>query len=742
MKWSGKLIILFLFFSGCSPAEKSKAKLLSSAIIPQPQQLELKPGFFTLPPNTVIDIADSAKLTAGSLLDLFATNFQTLIATKATTKKQAKIFIKIDKKLIKESYKLLINEKTICITASDKSGFFYAFQTINQLINLNNNKTTTTYNLPAIEIFDWPEYEHRGMLLDCCRHFFSVETIKTYLELMSYYKMNVLHWHLTEDQGWRIPIEAFPKLTSVGAYRQDSLGLYGNYYSKKQMKELVAYAHKLNINIIPEIELPGHSQAAIAAYPNLSCTGKQYPVANDWGVFKEIYCAGNDSVFFFLEKVLEEVIEIFPCKYIHIGGDEAPKFRWENCSKCQNRISKNNLKDEHELQSYFIKRISSFLQKKNKTIIGWDEILEGGLPNGAIVQSWRGTKGGELAVKNGHKAIMSPTSHAYFDYEIKTTNLSKVYSFNPRPGNLTPKQKQLIIGGECNVWSEHINNKSELDNKVFPRLIAMAEVLWTNKQLKNFNQFKTRLSNHYPILSEKGINYGIEDLPCQINTLIKDSTLKISLRKSDTQIKLNYHWNHEKDQRINDSIIPFNKSGTLTVQAFKNNRKYGPPTTKKFTIHKGLNSTINYQSPYNSSYRSNGDLSLIDGTLGSMDFKDNAWQGFWDTNLSFALDLKEVKEISNIGANFYQYNNSWILFPKSLTIETSLDSISWTSWGTTLNKKTPKLRGKNIQHYEIKQQKIKARYVKVIADRHKKIPSWHEAAGAKTWLFIDELTVK
>jgi hexosaminidase len=743
MKWSGKLILIIVVFSCCSVKNTSKQVPPIYSIIPHPQELVKNPNFFLLNNQTSIYSDSTLKKSTKQLIKLIKKEYDISLNHSTSIKKENCIILANSNNKKNDYYELNISEKLITINASSEVGYFYASQTIFQLLDHNNLNKSQNFKLPALKINDWSKFKHRGMLLDCCRHFFSVSTIKKYLRLMSYYKMNILHWHLTEDQGWRIAIDKYPNLITKGAYRNENNKIYGDYYSKSEMKEVVEYAKSLNINIIPEIELPGHSQAAIAAYPHLSCTGETYEVANDWGVFKEIYCAGNDSVFTFLEDVLNEVIEIFPYEYIHIGGDEAPKYRWENCKKCQKRIKQNNLKDEHELQSYFIKRISKFLKSKGKSIIGWDEILEGGLAKNAIVQSWRGTKGGIEAAKSGNKAIMSPTSHAYFDYSIKTTDLEKVYSFRPIPNELNKNERKLIIGGECNVWTEHINNEEELDSKVFPRLLAMAEVLWTNENESDFEGFKKRLQNHYPILKIKEVDYGIEVLPCKIDVERKNEKLNIKLIKGSNELELKYKWGNTTNyiKYSEDSVIE-NNSGELFVQTFKNGNKYGDIISQPFKFHKAVAKTTNYRNKYSPSYPANNEISLTDAKLGTLEFRDGNWQGFWDTNIDCTIDLKEITEIEKIKTRFYQYNNSWIFFPEKIKYQTSIDSLNWTKWNEISNKHSPKDRGEIIQEFLSKKSKTKTRYINIQTQRLEKVPHWHEAAGAKTWLFLDEIIVE
>jgi hexosaminidase len=359
------------------------------------------------------------------------------------------------------------------------------------------------------------------MHLDVGRHFFPVEFIKKYIDLLASYKLNTFHWHLTEDQGWRIEIKKYPRLTEIGSKRKDTTGdgtPYGGFYTQEQIREVVKYANERFVAIVPEIEMPGHSLAALTAYPELSCTGGPFEVGTKWGVFEDVYCAGNEKTFNFLKDVLNEVIALFPGKYIHIGGDECPKNRWKVCAKCQRRMKVNNLKSEEELQSYFIRKIDRFLASKGRKLVGWDEILEGGLSKGAAVMSWRGTEGGIAAAKSGHDVVMTPTSHCYFDYyqgipekEPKAIGgfipIDTVYLFEPVPPSLPVKQAKYILGAQGNVWTEYIADEKHAEYMVLPRLLAMSEVVWSDKNSRNFEDFKVRLEGHFPRLSTRGYNF-------------------------------------------------------------------------------------------------------------------------------------------------------------------------------------------------------------------------------------------
>ncbi len=429
-----------------------------------------------------------------------------------------------------ESYKLKIDAKGIEITGSDYAGTFYGMQTLIQI--LETIKINNTNTVSSIMISDSPRFKWRGMLLDVGRHMFPADFIKRYIDIIASHKMNVFHWHLTEDQGWRMPIEKYPKLESIAAWRKETLighytdkprkfdgKPYGGFYTKEEIVDIIEYAKQRSVTIVPEIELPGHATAALSAYPELSCTGGPHEAETIWGIHKEVYCAGNEETFYFLENVLKEVSEIFPGPFIHIGGDECPKTRWEKCQKCQKRIAEEGLKDEHELQSYFIKRIEKVLEKFDKRLVGWDEILEGGLAPNAIVHSWRGMDGGIEAANAGHEVIMSPTTHAYFDYyqsEDKDNEplaiggylpLSKVYEFEPVPDKIDSDKRHLILGGQANLWTEYIPTTEKAEYMLLPRICALAETVWSPRNKRNYTGFIDRLGDHLKRLDRKNLNY-------------------------------------------------------------------------------------------------------------------------------------------------------------------------------------------------------------------------------------------
>ena len=531
MKQSKLLFLILLFF------QLSFAQNFELALIPKPQSVKLKNGFFTLDSNSII-IPLSPELNFVSIglertptLSQKKLLYQIAILGKSKKLRKSKnsIFLKTDSTLQhKDEYVLEITKKHILIRGRE-SGVYYGLVSLMQLIEMHSGAETNV-NIPCCKIQDYPSFEWRGMHLDCSRHFFPIDFIKKYIDLLALYKMNVFHWHLTDDQGWRIEIKKYPKLTEIGAWRNgsqqgkyneqkfDTLS-YGGFYTQDEIKQIVNYANNRHITIVPEIEMPGHSLAALASYSNLGCKDTLVQVAKGWGVFDDVYCP-TDATFDFLENILSEVMNLFPSKYIHIGGDECPKLRWKKSEFCQQLMKTEGLKDEHELQSYFIRRIEKFVNSKGRQIIGWDEILEGGLAPNAAVMSWRGESGGIEAAKQKHKVVMTPGSHCYFDhYQFKPdslepiaiggfTSVEKVYSYNPIPDTLTENEKKYILGAQGNVWTEYILTPAQVEYMALPRMSALAEVLWLGEKKGIFQDFRLRLIQHFKLLDKLKVNYA------------------------------------------------------------------------------------------------------------------------------------------------------------------------------------------------------------------------------------------
>ncbi|MEN6370496.1 MAG: beta-N-acetylhexosaminidase [Armatimonadota bacterium] len=487
-------------------------------VIPKPLRIETCEGTFVISPGTSIAV-DSSFEEAGWVGKYLAevlsapTGFNIGTIEAAETDYIILTTSDADAALGAEGYELTVNRNSVTVRAYGPAGLFYGVQTIRQLLPaaVENRKLTENiqWTIPCLRIVDKPRYSWRGLMLDVCRHFMPVESVKRFIDLMAMFKLNTFHWHLTEDQGWRIEIKKYPRLTETGAWRIEDGNRYGGFYTQDEVREVVQYAAERFITVVPEIELPGHAMAALTAYPEYSCTGGPFSVPATWGVFQDVYCAGNDATFSFLEDILGEVLELFPSKFFHIGGDECPKDRWKVCPKCQERIKAEGLADEHELQSYFIRRIEKFLNSRGKRLIGWDEILEGGLAPNATVMSWRGVDGGIAAAKQGHDVVMSPTSHCYFDYPYDSTPTGKVYSYEPVPEGLTEDEAAHILGAQANIWTEYIPDESRVDYMTFPRALALSEVVWTPAELRDWNSFEQRLSEHLKRLDILGVNYQI-----------------------------------------------------------------------------------------------------------------------------------------------------------------------------------------------------------------------------------------
>lgn len=478
-------------------------------LLPKPQSVIIKEGAFVLENNCSI----AGKGEAQNIAALLAEEINTRTHCKINSSgKKGAISLTIDGTAREddESYRISITPSAVRLSSSSQTGLFRASRTFLQLLMLSQGDNNTGgIKIPCAEITDSPAFRWRGLNLDCVRHFLSKEYILRTIDALALYRMNVLHLHLTDDQGWRLEIKKHPKLAETGAWRNEGGKKYGGYYTQREMKEIIEYAAQRHILIVPEIEMPGHAQAAIASYPHLSCTGKPIEVSTRWGIHKDVFCAGKEETFRFLEEVLDEVIALFPSKYVHVGGDECLTLRWKRCPLCQKRMRDEGIADERSLQGYFLRRIESYLKSKGKILIGWDEIIDGGLPENAVVQSWRGFKGAEFAASSGHNTIVSPTSHCYFDYGLTYTDLKKVHSFSPIPPMLPLSDETHILGSEACMWTE-FTPENKIDSMLYPRLIVLAEALWSHPAGKNYSEFLTRLRRHYPLLASLGINVGAE----------------------------------------------------------------------------------------------------------------------------------------------------------------------------------------------------------------------------------------
>ncbi|MEY4852290.1 MAG: hypothetical protein RIS99_685 [Bacteroidota bacterium] len=658
-----------------------------------------------------------------------------------------------------DHYKLTVNQQQIRIIGTD-AGVFYGLQTILQMIPLEGMKS-----IPACRIEDQPRFAWRGMHLDVGRHFFPVSFIKKYVDLMAMYKLNTFHWHLTEDQGWRIEIKKYPKLTQVGAYRDGTLighyretphrfdsVHYGGFYTQEEIKEVVAYASKRHIKVVPEIEMPGHSLAALAAYPEYSCNGGPHQVQQLWGVFDDVYCA-KDSTLQFMKDILDEVCQLFPSDVIHIGGDECPKNRWKSCPNCQSIMKREGLKDEHELQSYFIRSIEKYLNSKGKKIIGWDEILEGGLAPNAMVMSWRGESGGIAAAQQGHFAVMSPGSHCYFDHyqgNPRTeptaiggyTTIDEAYSYNPVPDELDADEAKYILGAQANVWTEYMPKPEVVEYMAFPRMAALAEVVWTDAPKKSWTHFRSRLTSHLSILDRWKVNYSkaLYEVAMFPGRSASFGALDINFKYNVPSAEVRYTVDGSNPNTQSDRSrtgITISESMTVKAQLFQNGMGIGPVAEQAFEFSKATCRSVRLKNPPHKNYSTGGAFTLVDGIVGKLPWYGKDWLGFQD-DFEATLDMGYTRPIQRVSADFLEETASWIHLPKLVQVYLSSDGMNFQLAGE-LSKDD--LLADGGRRAIINVGGLSGRFIKIVAKHPGKIPEGMQGAGETAWLFVDEVLV-
>jgi hexosaminidase len=650
-----------------------------------------------------------------------------------------------------ESYSINANTDQIKITYTTESSCFNALQSLFQLLTLADDGKQLS--MPVCFVKDYPSFSWRGLHLDVSRHFFSVEEVKQYLDLMSMYKLNVFHWHLTDDQGWRIEIKRYPKLTSIGAWRDSTIEnhystfprtwnttRYGGFYTQDQIKEVIAYAAARQITVVPEIEMPGHARAALAAYPEYSCNGNIQSVPGVWGVFDDVFCT-KDSTILFLQNILDEVMELFPSTYIHVGGDEVPKTRWKQCPTCQATIKTLALADEHELQSYFIGQMDQYLQAHNRKLIGWDEILEGGLTSGAAVMSWRGTEGGIAAAKQGHFVVMSPGSHCYFDhYQGKSvseplaiggyTPLEKVYEFNPIPEGLKDHESRFILGGQANLWTEYIPTFDQLTYMTYPRAIALSQVLWggTKAPYKDFEGvLKTY---HIPRLMGSILNTHVSlsfmKPSFKFNRVPNGISLGFEFKDTSESVVVSSFNSHDGVWLDHNKTIDFKRT-TKNTSEYKLTF-FSTCCADSLTIisHQGLGAQLRYITPPNSRYDS-GDLTLVDGQFGARPWRGYQWVGFDTNTIELKVDLEERRKIKSIELGCLYEPSSWIHLPNEVKITTDSGK---TKHVNITSERTVIRFGK------------KAQTLRLQITGPKTIPVGFPGEGSTPWIFMDEIIVR
>jgi len=755
-------------------------------IIPKPVSIKMKTGSFEINSSTSIyveSIDSDAAWSAGFFKDLLDQAGLKGIKVQETPKdiKSVKnaIFLQLTKKgnLPAEGYMLTVTPERILVESNTGAGIFYGLQSLIQLLPPEvysaGNAANSKFTVPCLEIKDHPRFSYRGMHLDVSRHFFPKEFIYQYIDLIAMYKMNVFHWHLTDDNGWRIEIRKYPKLTKIGAWRvnreefpwdkrepqkANEVANYGGFYTQAEIRDIISYAAHRNVTIIPEIEMPAHCVEVLAAYPQLSCTGGPFtvPTGSYWPN-KDIYCAGNDSVFIFLQDVLTEVMDLFPSKYIHIGGDEAEKTNWKSCPKCQARMKAEGLKDENELQSYFVKRIEKFVVSKGKQIIGWDEILDGGIPPEATVMSWRGVEGGIAAARQGHDAIMTPGDYCYLDkYQADPATepkaiggyltLKKVYSYEPIPEELNADEKKHILGAQGNIWTEFIPSVKQVQYMALPRMIALSEVDWSPASGRDFTSFRTRLNPQLKKLDYLKVNYSAGSFKATINTIFEKKTGKVKVVISSEQPGVPiYYTLNGKDPNIKSEVYkdPFEINGNMVIKAglFVDGKLKEKISERVFLFHSAVGKKIKYLTQWSERYPAGGETALIDGLRGSTDHHDGLWQGYLGNDMDVIIDFGKVIPVTSVMTTMLHNQKAWIFLPKYVEYSLSSDGKRWHSINQVLNPVSPKEEQVFIQPFTQAFPSTPARYMRVTAKNYGVCPAWHEGKGQPSWIFIDEIAV-
>ncbi len=761
-----KLLTVFLLTLIAIPG--SSQFLLRYPVIPKPQTLLALSGDFNLNNEVAFFVEDRSSVSAvkketQQFRDKVQKYYGLDIRHTKSEGYRSCIYIWLDSASIPpEGYMMFINKNDINIYGS-KAGVFYALESLFQLIQPGVNQGE--WIIPSCNIIDYPRFSWRGMHLDVARHFFQKDYVKQYLRYMAMYKLNTFHWHLTDDQGWRIEIKKYPLLTSIGGWRDSTLlghfsepvdrydrTRYGGYYTQEEIKEVVRFADSLHITVVPEIEMPGHARALLSAYPELGSGAKQN-AAGTWGVFTEVMWP-REETFSTLKGILDEVCLLFPGKYIHIGGDECPKEEWSKSEFCQNFMKDNHLKDEDELQSYFIQRIVTYLGTKNKKAIGWDEILEGGLADGAAVMSWRGEDGGIAAAKSHHDVVMTPVSHCYFDYyQSKNPGeplaiggylpLNKVYSYDPVPASLTETEKKHILGVQANLWTEYIPTFAQVEYMIFPRMAALSEVAWSRKEIKNYDEFLSRAIRHMDFYSNMRANYSraIYDIDATYSPAPNGNGILLSLSTIAPYGDIRY--NYGGMVNLGDSAyyepILITSSRSLRACIFTGEERMGNDFTQSFRYHKAMGKTVTLRKQPAPAYNTGGAFSLVDGITGRTPWTGSEWLGWWGDTLDVVIDLGKVDSIRRVGIYSLHDEGSWIWRPSITNVYTSVDGIHY----ERMTGLPVILSASGEPDIEVDtRERFPARYVKVIVQGRGIIPMGSPGSGYPAWLFVSEIIVE
>lgn len=766
--------VLCILFSTCFYACSEKRTLNSDyEIIPKPLDVNckgdasflLKDGVAVIYPENNQKMQDNAEF----LVDYVEKQTGVKLTSHAGMPVDGAICLTLDLSDDNaEAYKLIVNDKRVCISGASEAGVFYGIQTLRKSLPVAQD---INVNLSAVEIYDKPRFAYRGAMLDVARHFYTVDEVKTFIDMLALHNINRFHWHLTDDQGWRIEIKKYPKLMSVASERKETVvgrwysGIYdgkpyGGYYTQDELRDVIDYAAKRHITIIPEVDLPGHMQAALTAYPELGCTGGPYEVRTIWGVSQDVLCVGNDFTLQFVKDVLSEVADIFPSEYIHIGGDECPKVRWEKCPKCQERIKSLGLKSdakhtkEQRLQSYMIQEAAKYLKEKGKRIIGWTEILEGGLVPDATLMSWIGESGGIEAAHQHHDVIMTPNTYLYFDYyqskKVEDEPLAiggylpieKTYNYEPMPKELTKEEQQYIKGVQANLWTEYIPVFSQVQYMVLPRLGAAAEVQWTDPSKKDYKDFLRRVPHLVAVYDCYGWNYATHVY--DVNVDMKADTVNHVLNVQLSTMADDPIYYTLDGQDPTEKSLKYTKPFTIDQSVVLKTMAVHPDRTSKISVdtirfNKATLKPVVLLQPNESRFSPDGPVVLVDGRNGNHSFDTGAWLTVAGNDLEAVINMQAETILSSASVHVYVRKDAWLFDARGFSVSVSSDNKNYKEVASQEYKQMQESDSDGIIEHELSFDPCKATYVKIKVISEKSMPDWHWDAGKAPFLLVDEI---
>ena len=765
---------------------KTSTKDVNVPLIPLPNQVAENDGYFTLQNGTLLYVSSSLDTKSQTIVESFVQHVDSTLNIQLSSQalasnndlpKQGVIFVEGGKDIPAEGYKLDVEPDRIIIKATQPAGFLYAIQTLKQLMPIEiYGKTKTALSecqIPCVSITDAPRFGYRGLMIDIARHFYTKEQMKKIIDVMTIHKLNTLHWHLTDDQGWRVEIKKYPLLTEIGGMRNKTMIRkewenydnipYGGFYTQDDIKEIVKYADDNCITVIPEIDLPGHMMAALAAYPELGCTGGPYEVSGQWGIREDVLCPGKEHTFEFVEGVLTEVMELFPSTYIHIGGDECPKDRWEKCELCQTRIKEENIQadDKHSaeffLQSYTMARVEKFLNDHGRKFIGWDEILEGEVSPSATIMSWRGMKGGKEAVRMGNQAIMTPGSHLYFDhYQTMDTDsdplaiggfipVEKVYSFDPVPADLTKEEQKLILGTQANLWTEYITSNEHLEYMLLPRLAALSEVQWTSPEKKNWNNFLSRLDHTTDIYDQLGMNYAGHIYEVTGNYSVQADKPGVVFAKLTTLNDAPIYYTLDGNDPTVESMLytsPIEITEDCTLKAFaKRGEKNTRVFKRDFVFNKATGYLATFETAPSDRFIYDGASIFTDGVRGDFNYSNGRWLGYLDNPIETIIDFGTPTSVSSVKVGVMIQIGEWLFPPTKVSVWTANADEEFVLQSSIDIPVATEDIVDGLTEYGCTFDEVQTQKIKLQIETTGVIPEWHSAKGEKGFLFVDEIVV-